>query len=350
LLWETQGDTFELAVEVAIPPEKKERIETSVADVCRYEIAVSVSGPPRVVAENLWLKPMDPHRPESPQPLFPQSSPTPKTIIHGRPRSPAGWRRVIGRGDQPEKVYFKAETSGWNNPFRVAVDRAALSSLPEDEERFPVATWFRAVLQEGVRRIMLSSEAMRSPAPPSRARGYLSDGSNLPWLIFSLERQHRERLDEWIAHVREALPDVAHIATREKEEDRSRYLVVQYRSGLLLPSWLVSDGTLRFLALTLLAYLPELSGVFLIEEPENGIHPRAVENLYQSLSSVYGAQILLATHSPVLLAMSKKSEILCFARDAEGATAIVSGEEHPQLAEWKGKLDLGTLFASGLLG
>jgi predicted ATPase len=99
-----------------------------------------------------------------------------------------------------------------------------------------------------------------------------------------------------------------------------------------------------------LAYLPELSGVFLIEEPENGIHPRAVENLYQSLSSVYGAQILLATHSPVLLAMSKKSEILCFARDAEGATAIVSGEEHPQLAEWKGKLDLGTLFASGLLG
>jgi predicted ATPase len=104
------------------------------------------------------------------------------------------------------------------------------------------------------------------------------------------------------------------------------------------------------LALTLLAYTSDLSGIYLIEEPENGIHPRAVETVYQSLSSVYGVQVLMATHSPVILSMAKPSEILCFARDEHGATDIVAGDEHPKLREWHGKLDLGTLFASGILG
>jgi predicted ATP-dependent endonuclease of OLD family len=104
------------------------------------------------------------------------------------------------------------------------------------------------------------------------------------------------------------------------------------------------------LALTLLAYLPDLTGIFLIEEPENGIHPRAVETVLQSLSSVYDAQVLLATHSPVVLSIAKPEQILCFAKTSEGATDIVRGSEHPRLKEWKGETDLGTLFASGVLG
>jgi predicted ATPase len=104
------------------------------------------------------------------------------------------------------------------------------------------------------------------------------------------------------------------------------------------------------LALTLLAYLPDLEGVFLIEEPENGIHPRAVETVFQSLSSVYRAQVLVATHSPVVLSIAKPESVLCFAKTQEGATDIVAGSEHPKLREWKGETDLGTLFASGVLG
>ena len=99
----------------------------------------------------------------------------------------------------------------------------------------------------------------------------------------------------------------------------------------------------------LLAYLPNVKGVFLIEEPENGIHPRAVETVFQSLSSVYGAHVVLATHSPVILGIAKQQDVLCFARTLEGATDIVRGSEHPALRNWKGEVDLGTLFASGVL-
>lgn len=351
LTWMGQGHGFELAIEVGIPTELRDRVKNGKAHLCRYELGVSLEGTLRVVTENLWLRPADQAGGVAQKTLFPEPPAPPPGIVHPpRKRTPPGWKKIIGRGEEPERVIFCAETSGWNNPFRVSADKAALASLPEDEERFPVATWFRRLLSEGIQRLVLSSEAMRLPSPPSRAKGYLPDGSNLPWIVHSLETGFPDRLHDWVAHVQEALPDIERIETREREEDRHRYLVLVYKNGLAIPSWLVSDGTLRLLALTLLAYIPGLSGLYLVEEPENGIHPRAVETVYQSLSSVYGAHVLLATHSQVILGMAQPSELLCFARDEGGATDVVTGDEHPRLRDWRGKLDLGTLFASGLLG
>jgi predicted ATPase len=127
-------------------------------------------------------------------------------------------------------------------------------------------------------------------------------------------------------------------------------LILRYREGLDIPSWVASDGTLRLLALTLPAYLPEFKGIYLIEEPENGIHPRAVETVFHSLSSVYDAQMLLATHSPVILSIAEADQVLCFAKTPRGATDIVLGSEHPALKEWRGETNLGVLFAAGVLG
>ena len=140
---------------------------------------------------------------------------------------------------------------------------------------------------------------------------------------------------------RSALPDLREVEIVERPEDRHRYLVVEYDSGLRAPSWVVSDGTLRLLALTLLAYSPAAGKILLIEEPENGIHPRAVETVYQALSAVYDAQVLCASHSPVVLGMAKPEVVLCFAKSADGATDVVRGTEHPRLRDWKGALDLG---------
>lgn len=88
----------------------------------------------------------------------------------------------------------------------------------------------------------------------------------------------------------------------------------------------------------------------MVEEPENGIHPRALEAVYQSFASVYEGQILCATHSPILLNIAEPRELLCFARTESGATDIVSGDRHPQLREWKKSVPLGDLLASGILG
>ena len=106
----------------------------------------------------------------------------------------------------------------------------------------------------------------------------------------------------------------------------------------------------RLLALKILAYEPDLSGTYLIEEPENGIHPHAIENVIQSLSSVYDAQVLLTTHSPLVARLAKPDQLLCLALTEDGETDIVTGDEHPRLRDWQGEADLGTLLAAGVLG
>jgi len=236
--------------------------------------------------------------------------------------------------------------------FRIGPRRLALASLPDDESKFPVGSWVRDSLMQSIHVLALNSQAMRRPASPSLPRSFRPDGSNLPLVVRDLRERHAEVFRDWLAHVRTVLADIVDIDTRERPEDRHVYLQVTYRDGgPPVPSWLLSDGTLRFLALTLLAYLPEHQGIYLIEEPENGIHPRAIEAMFQSLSSVYDGQVLLATHSPLIvgLAAERREQILCFAKTPSGATDIVNGLDHPRLAEWRGDVDLSTLYAMGVL-
>ncbi|HQL70960.1 MAG TPA: ATP-binding protein, partial [Bacteroidales bacterium] len=221
-------------------------------------------------------------------------------------------------------------------------------NLPADDSKFPAAMWLRDFLLDGVQSFILDSQKIKYASPPGQSKKFKPDGSNLPWVINDLAKDEQQ-FNKWIKHIKTALPDIQNIETIEREDDKHRYLKIIYQNNIKIPSWLVSDGTLRLLALTLPAYLPNFTGVYLIEEPENGIHPKAVETIYQSLSSVYNAQIMLASHSPIVLSLVRKNQVLCFAKTIEGITDIVNGDEHPALMDWKGETNLSVLYASGVL-
>jgi predicted ATPase len=112
----------------------------------------------------------------------------------------------------------------------------------------------------------------------------------------------------------------------------------------------LSDGTLRILTLTLLPYLSKQPVILVTEEPENGIHPYAIEAVLQSLSSMYDSQVWVSSHSPVVLASAKLDQLLCARLASEGGVEMVAGSDHPRLREWRGGIDLGSLFAAGVLG
>jgi len=192
-------------------------------------------------------------------------------------------------------------------------------------------------------------EELRKPSPPATSELSDASGSYLARSVSQLKGRNASEFDAWLAHVRTVLPDIEDIRTVVKEYDRHRYIMIDYRNGVSVPSWMVSDGTLRLLALTLLAYAPDLRGVYLVEEPENGVHPSALQAIYESLSSVYEGQVLMASHSPVLLSMAKPDQLLCFVKTPEG-TRIVRGSEHQALLDWQGEVSLGMLAASGILG
>jgi hypothetical protein len=354
LCWMREGGSFELALELSIPAERRRSPGNGKHDRARYEMCVESGGPNgaiRLAIETFWLCPSTRVRSELPRELFPDPSSPPDHIVHQPYKHAApGWKKVVSKNAESGTDNFYSETTAWQNPFRLGPERSALANLPEDEERFPAATWAKRFLMEGIQRVVLSAEAMRRPSPPGSPTRFLPDGSNLPWVVDALSKEHPEHFERWLEHVRTAIPDLRNVTVVERDEDRHRYLVVEYTSGLRAPSWVVSDGTLRLFALTLIAYLPNIEGIILIEEPENGIHPKAVEAVFQSLSSVYGAQVLCASHSPLVLGLARPEDLLCFAKDLSGATDVISGTDHPRLRDWRGDVDLGTLFASGVLG
>jgi len=356
LVWKRRVDgCFELAIEAAIPGDlcqklpKERRWKT-----IRYEIRIgqsASSGGAAILQEAAILKPAT--KQQSSRQIsfeFPADRPSPGTLAS---RKRHNFRTIVKKKEGGHDHFYSevlgSSGKGWFPTIRLGPKKSALGSLPEDEATFPVTTWFRTFLTQGVEPIVLNSLAIRRASPPKQKRGFVPDGSNLPWVVNNLKKDEKY-FARWLSHVKTALPDIVDIHTVEREDDRHRYLIIEYSGGLRVPSWMASDGTLRLLALTILAYVSEFKGVYLIEEPENGIHPRAIETLFQSLSSVYDAQILLASHSPVILNLAEPSQVLCFSKTSSGATDIVRGDRHPALRQWRGDVNLGSLLATGVLG
>ena len=101
----------------------------------------------------------------------------------------------------------------------------------------------------------------------------------------------------------------------ELDPSASEYRVdLTMRDGLPFSSRVVSDGTLRVLALLTLMHDPRHRGLVCFEEPENGVHPARLKQLVRSLQSMVTrpaddtpddaaplGQLLLNSHSPVVL-------------------------------------------------
>ncbi len=351
LLWMGQGSSFQLAVEATLPRELLDKMADDFQHYTRvrYELEIGMDREENLIVlkhEALWLlNGMEPNPVRHPD-LFPSPPEGPATLflIQGK-----GRKRIVSNQPGGNANYYADGRKTYNPSFRLGRETSALANIPADRDSFHAAPWFRSLLIDGIQSLTLNSQVIRQPSPPGLGKRFQPNGSNLPWVVAELKKDKR-RFEEWIDHVRTALPDIADIEIIERQEDRHRYLLIHYEGGAEVPSWLASDGTLRLLALTIPAYLPDIHGVFLIEEPENGIHPRAIETVLQSLSSIYDGQVLLATHSPVALNMLDSEDVLCFAKDSTGATDIVAGNLHPALKTWKkGEPEIGVLFAAGIL-
>ena len=324
-------------------------------EVFRYEIAIGDDGDgPRIHSERGILRRRRDRTPTAQRDLFPDPPEPPGTILVGGGKP--GSRTVLAKSHEGTDSYY-VETNpkagkGWVTTIAFGRDRAALGNLPESSN-FPVATHVRRTLETGVHRLAPDPAAMRQASPQLRAhRGLVSDGSNLPWVVRWLRQRHRDGFDGWLGRARAELAGLEDIRVVERSEDRHAYLVLRYASGVEIPSWIASAGSLRLLALTLPAHLPardDIAATLMLEEPEDGIHPGSLAAVRESLSSLVGSQVLVSTHAPALLAQVEPEAVLCFARNAEGATDILNAADHPRLADSPEPVRMDELFAGGLL-
>ena len=356
LVWGRPDDAggFELAVEFDLPQEVMGRLPAA-RDfrVFRYELAVSEDEDVMFIDSEQGMLMPEPKLDRRRRSLsFPDNLAVPDTILTGKRR---GVRTILSKSRQ-RRDSFNTEVSersgaGWITSMSFGSRRSTLGNLPESPEEFPAATYVKELMRNRIQWLFLDAIKMRRASPPNQRRvHFASDGSNLPWMVRHLKENHAGDYDEWLRHVQTTLPDLKAVETVVRGDDRHAYLMLRYQTDVRVPSWTASAGTIRALALTLLPYLPDGGRVYLLEEPEDGVHPLALDAVYDSLASVYTSQVLVTTYSLTFLGRAEPEDVLCFTNDGEGATAVVKGHDHPLLQHRHGASDTSLLFAVGQVG
>ena len=117
--------------------------------------------------------------------------------------------------------------------------------------------------------------AMRRPGNRyTQGPGIGANGSHIPATLNHFTNS--DSREDTLATVARRLSYMVPVRAMKVVNDDIRQLLsleMEERSGLFVRANSVSDGTLRFLALVVLAEVSGTRGLYCMEEPENGIHP-----------------------------------------------------------------------------
>jgi predicted ATPase len=180
-----------------------------------------------------------------------------------------------------------------------------------------------------------------------------ADGSNLASFLYFLKERHSESyglIQRAVQRVTPFFDDFRLQPLRLKPDD----IKLEWRhksSDQYFDASLLSDGTLRFIALTTLFLQPEQfrPSVILVDEPELGLHPYAIEMLASLIRQAsVNTQVIVATQSSLLLDHFAPEDVLVASR-VEGGTQLkrLKSEE---LAAWLEDYSLGQLWEKNEFG
>ncbi|MEU9834393.1 AAA family ATPase [Streptosporangium sp. NPDC048047] len=174
---------------------------------------------------------------------------------------------------------------------------------PESTPRRTVRAW---------RRHAPSPRTMRRRSVPADTGPLTGDGANLAAVLARMAGT--AALADLMADLAGILPGVADLVSRVERGECSFDLVLDGQGPV--PAALLSDGTLRVLALLAALHDPGHPCTLLVEEIENGVHPARVGELLrrvrQRVAMPGGAepfrQVIVTSHSPAVVAETYRTD------------------------------------------
>ncbi|HET9620547.1 MAG TPA: ATP-binding protein [Kofleriaceae bacterium] len=108
----------------------------------------------------------------------------------------------------------------------------------------------------------------------------------------------------------------------------------------------MSEGLLYWLAFAAIPHM-EISNVLLIEEPENGLHPSRIAEVMATLRAISAhTQVILATHSPLVINELQPEEVTILTRDNQSGTRATRMDRTKHFEQRQKVYALGELWLS----
>jgi predicted ATPase len=198
-----------------------------------------------------------------------------------------------------------------------------------------------------------SSSPTRKTAQVNDNRFLRPDWANLPAYLYYLRKKHETSYLLIVKTVQRVAPffDDFKLDPLQLKPDDIQLEWRHKRSDQYFDASSLSDGTLRFVALATLFLQPQQyrPSVILVDEPELGLHPFAIEILAALIRQAsVTTQVIVSTQSSLLLDHFQPEDVLVASRVAGGTQ--LARLESPRLAKWLEEYSLGQLWEKNELG
>lgn len=196
-----------------------------------------------------------------------------------------------------------------------------------------------------------SSSSLKQPSKTLDYKYLKSDGSNLAAFLYKIKDTHPKHfkmIEYTISSVApffekfdlspdDRNPDVIFLNWLEKGSDD--YFNAHH----------LSDGTLRFIALSTLLLQPILPNTIILDEPELGLHPFAITKLAGMIKrAAVHSQIIIATQSVNLINEFSASDIIV--ADREDNQTVFKRQSEESLQSWLEDYSIGELWEKNVIG
>ncbi|SDX42255.1 AAA family ATPase [Paracoccus sanguinis] len=329
-------ERIELAVELLLPPSGIDPFGTKYtvkAQRLRYSLVLSMRRGPSGVLEGLFIdseecKPIKKSRDQS---AFARGQA--KFIKYG-----GNIRDFLVTEGTGDARVFKIRQDGPNKSGKPRVlpakeaSQTALSTVASAEfpHLFAVKDFFSRISF-----LVINARNARRESDRFQTKSMLPDASNISAVLARIkdDTSTTDRPDGVLVDISRGLarliPSTRRVLSVTSVDKKEYSFEIEMADGATFSSRVISDGTLRLLALVTFLEDPNRAGLLCFEEPENGVHegriPALVESLREATKDVSSGyfQVLLNTHSPALMSALDDAEIIA----ADVVTMVSQGNK-----------------------
>jgi hypothetical protein len=265
---------------------------------------------------------------------FPYRGPWANSVLRGRRSGKAFISTERKDGAAYVEIHQDRGTGGRNRVVGARqLPRTVLSTTNAAEA--PTALVARREMQSW-RLLQFEPTALRAPDSYRAASRIEANGAHIPATLARLAKITRSTTKGRDSNVYAAVANrlaeltegVRSIRIDEDDKRELLTLLVTDLQGTEHEARALSDGTLRFLALAVLAEDPEAQGLFCLEEPENGIHPARIPAMLRMLNELAVdtgervgpnnplRQIIVNTHSPAFVNLVPEDSLIVVKTEA----------------------------------
>ncbi len=174
------------------------------------------------------------------------------------------------------------------------------------------------------------------------------DAANIAPFLLELRDTESSAYNQIVDTIRLVTPFFDNFILKPRKNEKVRLMWKQKGSDYPLKPHHLSDGTLRFICLTTALLQPCPPSTIIIDEPELGLHPYAIDILAELIEAASKkTQIIISTQSPSLIDYFEPKDIIVVNR--KKGSSIFKRLHKDEFSDWLEDYSMGDLWRKNIV-